>query len=320
MTYVLPDDFDWRPLSSRLEAADEAVIRLDERVRKNQLAEGWAARLHFHEACASMWAEGELVHLEDVVLADALTNIRLPTHELARAMAVLRARRLLARHAGAWAYSDEGLHDLRERSNTPAHDSGERLADIFGGEWNEDERFAQWRRLARETAQLPAMLAAAVACDAWLALNPFHRDAWLGRQFVAVELQRRNKARNHLPAIGLGLRQAGIRLPSDLRTNLVGRLAEILRAIEAAATFGTKELDRLALAREIMQLRLKDRRASSHLPQLIELFLRCPLVTVPMAARTLNVSGQAANRLIKELAGSVREMTERGRYRAWAIL
>lgn len=34
------------------------------------------------DACASLWIDGELVHLEDVVLHDATKDIRAPTHEL----------------------------------------------------------------------------------------------------------------------------------------------------------------------------------------------------------------------------------------------
>ena len=44
-----------------------------------------------------------------------------------------------------------------------------------------------------------------------------------------------------------------------------------------------------------------------------------PLVSVPLAAKELKVSPQAVESMLKEL-GTVRELTGRGRYRAWGIL
>ncbi|MBB2834997.1 UNVERIFIED_ORG: hypothetical protein GGD51_005169 [Rhizobium esperanzae] len=49
--------------------------------------------MHFGDACASLWVDGELVHLEDLVLHDAGADIRAPTHELTIARDVLRSRR-----------------------------------------------------------------------------------------------------------------------------------------------------------------------------------------------------------------------------------
>ncbi len=54
---------------------------------------------------ACLWLEGELVHLEDLVLHDASMDIRAPTHELTRAHAVLRTRRRIADAKPDWALS-----------------------------------------------------------------------------------------------------------------------------------------------------------------------------------------------------------------------
>lgn len=51
---------------------------------------------HFTDACASLWVDGELVHLEELVLHDAGYDIRVPTHELTIARDALRARRRIA--------------------------------------------------------------------------------------------------------------------------------------------------------------------------------------------------------------------------------
>lgn len=73
--------------------AEDALARLDERLRMSQIRDGFCVRAHFHDACASLWLSGELVHMEDIVLHDYEMDLRAPTHELTRAHAVLRARR-----------------------------------------------------------------------------------------------------------------------------------------------------------------------------------------------------------------------------------
>jgi hypothetical protein len=45
-------------------------------------------RTHFVDACAGLWLQGELVHLEDLVLHDAERDLRAPTHALTRAHTV----------------------------------------------------------------------------------------------------------------------------------------------------------------------------------------------------------------------------------------
>jgi len=76
-----------------LAATEDALARLDERLRASPIRAGFCARAHFHDACASLWLSGALVHLEDLVLHDCEMDLRAPTHELTRAHAVLRARR-----------------------------------------------------------------------------------------------------------------------------------------------------------------------------------------------------------------------------------
>ncbi len=59
-----------------------AQARLDERIARSPVGEGWIARMHFADACASQWIGGELVHLEDLVLQDAPRGVRTPSREL----------------------------------------------------------------------------------------------------------------------------------------------------------------------------------------------------------------------------------------------
>ena len=115
--------FDW-PLPGAalgaLAAAEDALARLDERIRSSPIAEGFVSRTHFQDACASLWLAGELVSLEDLVLHDARMDIHAPTHALTRAQTVLRARRRIAGAAPEWALSQDGLKALRGDGETAA--------------------------------------------------------------------------------------------------------------------------------------------------------------------------------------------------------
>ena len=88
-----------------------ALTRLDERIARSPVGEGWIERQNFADACASLWIDGELVHLEDLVLHDATRDIRTPTHELTIARDVLRTRRRIAAQSPNWALSPESGWD-----------------------------------------------------------------------------------------------------------------------------------------------------------------------------------------------------------------
>jgi hypothetical protein len=45
-----------------------------------------------------------------------------------------------------------------------------------------------------------------------------------------------------------------------------------------------------------------------------------PVVTVPLAAKKLGVSQQAATTMIDELSSNLCELTGRARYPAWAVM
>ncbi|MBR0755383.1 DUF1612 and helix-turn-helix domain-containing protein [Bradyrhizobium jicamae] len=115
-SYKIPDPLPWALLVGPLAAAEDAVARLDERLAKSPIRDGAISRTHFADACASLWLDGELVHLDDLVLHDAGMDVRAPTHELTRAHAVLCARRRIAEAKPDWALSATGLAGLRGRN------------------------------------------------------------------------------------------------------------------------------------------------------------------------------------------------------------
>jgi hypothetical protein len=110
-----------------LTAAEDALARLDERLRTSPIREGFVSRTHFQDACAGLWLAGELVSLEDLVLHDARMDIRSPTHALTRAQAVLRARRRIAGAAlwveGEFVHAEDlVLHDAAMDVRSPSHE------------------------------------------------------------------------------------------------------------------------------------------------------------------------------------------------------
>jgi hypothetical protein len=369
MTYVLPDPLPWAAIAGPLAAAEDALARLDERLGQSPIREGWISRTHFTDAGASLWLQGALVHLEDLVLHDAGMDLRTPTHDLTRAHVVLRARRRVAAAEPGWATSPSGLAALSrgreegddaavlarepappdetdderkgeggfddeafaaalaavdallERSNrvlagaTPAR-AQDPLALVYDLDWDEGARLDAWRRVVDHTRHLPPLLAAALAFDAWQTIEPLQHRPWLGALVVSGLLRARGKARHHLPCLNVALRQ----LPHERRRNRESstRLVAFLEAVTLGAGQGQKDHDRWQLTRGLLERKLSGRRKHSKLPALIDLVLARPLVSAGMIAAELNITPRAAQDLVAALG--LRELTGRGRYRAWGVV
>jgi hypothetical protein len=315
------------------------MARFDERMnRDDALATGVQSRGHFREACAAAWLHGSVVHLEDLVLHDAAMDLRSPSSE----------RREICRRPPEWNMAESGLalfnesaedlkavgfqsgdsdkigtpaippeeYRLEEKSRSAALQQTETLSDKCRRE--KEIRVEEWLALVRETDELPALLAAAFAWDAWATIKPLSHGDYLGLQWIAALLRTRRKARFHLPTLIVGIRVAEYRRRQ--RDDVSVRVAGFLAAAKAASEAGLKDLSEVSLAKQRMQARLKLVRSNSRLPEFIELFLKLPLVTVPVAAKYLKISPQAVDAMLKMLGPALpREITGRTRYRAWGI-
>jgi hypothetical protein len=199
---------------------------------------------------------------------------------------------------------------------TPLRKSRSHL--VYDPDQDEAENEDLWLDLIKRTSHWPAVAAAAVAWNAWLDLNLYTRQPWLGLTMAASILRARGLT-NHLLPLAAGFKQSKFR-PQG-REGAREKLEGFCQVIDEALSIANKDLDRLILARELMNRVTRECRSNSKLPGLVELFLSRPLVTVPLAAKLLKVTPKAVDLMLAQLGGALpRELTGRTRYRAWGIV
>ncbi len=366
-SYELPE-LPWKALAGRLEAITIKVLKFEARLDASGLAAGWQSRCDMTEAVRALILDGHMLDVGDLVLHDASMDVRHPTHELTRAAAALRARRVALARKAPWPLSIDGLAALRgiggvaeasvrlkgkkpdpedDEAYPPyTHDADpwkahfaeidallDHTSKVLAGETplpksrshlvydpDHDEAEAEdlWLDVVKRTSYWPAVAAAAVAWDAWLDLNLYTRLPWLGLIMAAAILRARGLT-NHLLPLAAGFKQSRFR-PQG-REGAAEKLEGFCQVLEEALALAHKDLDRLILARELMSRVTARTRSNSKLPELVELFLSRPLVTVPLGAKLLQVTPRAIDLMLAQLGGALpRELTGRTRYRAWGIV
>jgi hypothetical protein len=229
--------------------------------------------------------------------------------ELAEIDAVLaRSQRLLDNHL-ARTVAEEMVEKPKERPDDPL--------GLFGDdEWDETQRLRDWRSVIPLADELPPVLGAAILFEAWEKIEPLRRQHWLGGLVVASYLRARGKVTSHLFSFYTGLKV--VRHERRRARDRFTRLQAFLEGMSESAANGLKEMDRLSLARTQMEMRFKDRRSNSSLPELAKFVLSRPMVSSSMVARELRVTSRGALNLLNDIG--IREITGRGRYRAWGII
>ena len=190
-----------------------------------------------------------------------------------------------------------------------------RKAFVYDKDWDEDTQFSDWQKISLKTSDLPPVLRAALMLDAWNQMQILQHTRWLGRSLVE-DFLREQISKSHLMALNVGLKT----IPIKKRTShsRLQRLLAILYGITASANEGMKLHDKLSLSKQQLQHKISDCRQSSHLPELIELVLAKPMVSTEMIATSLAITPRSSLRLVNQL--SLREITGRGRFRAWSIM
>ena len=305
--------------------AHEAIVRLDEQVGRSSIGRAWSERILFRQACDAQYAQGSLVHVDELVLLAGGLRRQPGYPELIDTFNMLQVwRRALDDDASELLRADRaGLNNVPASDPFPVLRKPVRLRGVLKAPATElapvvDIRAReQWRRVMRTGQQLTPVLAAAVAWDCWMRLAPEPGSGWRATLLAALVLRSLGTAPSLLLPIDCGWRVSQYRVrPEHTREQ---RLAGFISWLEAAAREGRKEFSSLIVANTQLRYHLRSKRNNSRLPALARLFLSLPLVSVRLAARHIGCTPQAVEKMIPLLGSTPREVTARKRYRAWTV-
>lgn len=288
------------------------LARIDERLRRSHwLGAAVSRRLLFSQACAWQLAEGELVYMDELVALDAGVPIGPPSISLSRAHDTL--------HSWRKALDLDPRHLLADPVATkpPVPVQGNGQPPGVERRPYDPDRLRDWKEVLRQTNGLPALLAAAVTWEAWIALDPEENGGWRAPLLAGLMMKARGLTTQFLLPLDTGRKHCTARRVEPRSTEQ--HLTYFIELALAACSVVSKEIDRLVLADEMLRLRIRGHQKNSHLPQLVNLFLISPVVSIPQAAKQLRISQQSVRALLSQLGQHVHEITAQKRYRAWTI-
>lgn len=324
MPTKLPDNLiaEKYPTAAIMDAflrADDLLARTDERLRLSPVGQPCASRLLYRNACASMQNQHCFVYLEDLVLLDGHAFSGMMYPDLSAALAILKYwQTALAGDAAVLLRSPMPCEPDRVIPSEAAVAAKDRPDVFYDPNWNEAARLDRWRQVWQSTTDMPPLFAAATVWDAWNTLCPEQQGPWRATLLAALVLRARGKTRSFLLPLDSGERQCrkSWRAVDDRKS----RLLHFFEIVTAAAKICADDLGGLASAKERMSLRLRGSQSNSRLGDLMELMVEKPLVSIPLACKTLRISKQAVRAMIPRLGSTPREISGRSRYRCWTVL
>lgn len=312
LIYEISEILPLETLLGPLVDASAALAFFDASVKHWARGEVLAGRLLFAEALACQHAQGDLVHIEDLVMLDGGVFNERPTAALSSAYYTLRTwRRALKAEPRDILFSDRPgeIPVIGRASATEAGPVGNVTCD--------PERLQQWQRILRESRRFPPLLASAIVWDAWLTLLPDDSAGWRAPLLAALVLKARGATTQFLLPLDTGRRVSQYQW--DPMDSLETRITGFLQWTTAGLAHARKELARLKTVSDGLEIKIEGHRKNAKLPKLVDLLFEAPLVSIPLVCRRLRITKQSAQKLIPRLGSYIREVTGRQRNRAWTL-
>ena len=323
--------------------ATELIMRYNGLIEASRFKNGLNSREHFFAAVASIYLQGGLIELNDLVLHAYNTDVSISHQDIADAMDILAARRLIETKKREWLFEADSFqltqqqtpHDktaiddfereledidaILERTNKILENpetleiKPNRLKQLLKPK-NQDEIWEKWQEVIKSTQHEPPILRSAILLDAWINLDPIPNKPWLGFEYANAAL-RVDLSLDYLPSITTSLRQ--IPLNARKNHNRLKRLKAYIDAYALSSEQAIRNAHKIKVHYERLQERTENIRAGSKTKAFIDYAIATPVVTTTNAAAALNISPAGVLKILKTLR--LREITGRSRYRAWMI-